>query len=187
MALSNMDIFRILTLCTHNHEISFHLFVFPSIFFHQNVVVFTIRSFISLVKFIHKYYIVLYAIVNGIVFHSSLGHFIVSVQKFNRLLYADFLSCNFTEFTDRFCEFLVVSLHVCMLDHFCHVQSSVNSATLWTVAHQASLSIEFSTHKYQSGLPSSRGSSQPKDRTHVSCVSCIGKWVLYLESPVMSL
>ena len=79
MALSNMDIFRILTLCIHNHEISFHLFVFPSIFFHQNLVVFTIRSFISLVKFIHKYYIVLYVIVNGIVFHSSLGHFIVSV------------------------------------------------------------------------------------------------------------
>ena len=25
----------------------------------------------------------------------------------------------------------------------------------------------------------SRGSSRPKDRTHVSCVSCSGKWVLY--------
>ena len=25
----------------------------------------------------------------------------------------------------------------------------------------------------------SRGSSQPKDGTHVSCISCIGRWVLY--------
>ena len=27
-------------------------------------------------------------------------------------------------------------------------------------------------------LPSSRGSSRPQDRTHVSYVSCIGRWVL---------
>ena len=26
-------------------------------------------------------------------------------------------------------------------------------------------------------MPSSRGSSQPRDRTHVSYVSCIGRWV----------
>ena len=25
----------------------------------------------------------------------------------------------------------------------------------------------------------SRGSSQTKDQTHVSCVSCIGRWILY--------
>ena len=25
----------------------------------------------------------------------------------------------------------------------------------------------------------SRGSSQPRDRTHISGISCIGKWVLY--------
>ena len=28
-------------------------------------------------------------------------------------------------------------------------------------------------------VPSSRGSSRPRDRTHISCVSCIGKQVLY--------
>ena len=28
-------------------------------------------------------------------------------------------------------------------------------------------------------ISSSRGSSGPRDRTHVSCVSCIGRWVLY--------
>ena len=25
----------------------------------------------------------------------------------------------------------------------------------------------------------SRGASQPRDQTHVSCLSCIGRWVLY--------
>ena len=28
-------------------------------------------------------------------------------------------------------------------------------------------------------MPSSRGSSPPRDQTHVSYVSCIGRWVLY--------
>ena len=38
-------------------------------------------------------------------------------------------------------------------------------------------------------MPSSRGSSQPKDQTRISYVSCIGRWVLYhqchLGSPVV--
>ena len=28
-------------------------------------------------------------------------------------------------------------------------------------------------------MPSSRGPSRSKDRTHVSYISCIGRWVLY--------
>ena len=28
-------------------------------------------------------------------------------------------------------------------------------------------------------MPSSRGSSHLRDQAHVSCVSCIGKWILY--------
>ena len=28
-------------------------------------------------------------------------------------------------------------------------------------------------------MPSSRGSSQPRDQTHVSCISCIGRRILY--------
>jgi len=28
-------------------------------------------------------------------------------------------------------------------------------------------------------MPSSRGSSRPRDQTHVSYVSCIGRWILY--------
>ena len=46
------------------------------------------------------------------------------------------------------------------------------------VAHQAPLSMRFSRQEYRSGLPfsSSRGSSQPRDRTHISCT---GRWILY--------
>ena len=48
-----------------------------------------------------------------------------------------------------------------------HVQLFV---TPWTVAYQASQSMEFSRQEYWSGLPlpSPRGSSQPRDRTRVS-------------------
>ena len=28
-------------------------------------------------------------------------------------------------------------------------------------------------------IPSSRESSRPRDQTHVSCVVCIGRWLLY--------
>ena len=47
----------------------------------------------------------------------------------------------------------------------------------WTIAHvhgilQARL-LEWVA------IPSSRGSSQPRDQTRVSCVSCMGNWILY--------
>ena len=53
--------------------------------------------------------------------------------------------------------------------------------TDWTVAHQAPLSMKFSRQEHWSGLPFplSRGSSRPRDQTRVSCVSCIGRWILY--------
>ena len=47
-----------------------------------------------------------------------------------------------------------------------------------TAARQAPLSVGFPRQQHRSG-PSSRGSSQPRDQTHVSCVSCIGRWILY--------
>ena len=50
-----------------------------------------------------------------------------------------------------------------------------DSATLWTVARQAPLSMGFSRQEYCSGVPCpsfSRGSSWPGDPTHISCVSC---------------
>jgi len=65
--------------------------------------------------------------------------------------------------------------HACVLSHFSHVRLF---ATLWTVAHQAPLSMGFSRQKYWSGfqyssspMTSSRGSFQPRDRIHVSCIS----------------
>ena len=61
--------------------------------------------------------------------------------------------------------------------------------TLWTVACQAPLSMGIVQARILGwgAISSSRGSSQPKNRTCVSYVSCIGGWVLYhwhhLESP----
>ena len=41
-------------------------------------------------------------------------------------------------------------VRACMLSHFSRVQLFV---TLWTVAHQAPLSMEFSRQEYWSGFP----------------------------------
>ena len=50
-----------------------------------------------------------------------------------------------------------------------------------TVARQAPLSMEILQTRILEwvAMPSSRGSSQPKDQTNISYVSCIGKRVLY--------
>ena len=59
-----------------------------------------------------------------------------------------------------------------MLSHF-----SCIFVTLWTVACQAPLSMGFSGvgfHALLQGLFSTQGSN------HVSCVSCIGRQILYL-------
>ena len=47
---------------------------------------------------------------------------------------------------------------------------------LWTVAHQAPLSMEFPRQEYWSGLPFP---SQPRDLICTSSVSCIGRRILY--------
>ena len=54
-------------------------------------------------------------------------------------------------------------------------------ATPWTVAHQAPLSMGILQARILEwvAMSSSRGSSQPRDRTRDSCVSCINKRVLY--------
>ena len=51
----------------------------------------------------------------------------------------------------------------------CTGQVSSVFATLWTVAHQAPLSMGFSRQEYWSGvaMPSSRGSSPPRNQTCV--------------------
>ena len=50
--------------------------------------------------------------------------------------------------------------------------------TPWTEAHQAPLSKVFSRQEYWEwvAISSFRGSSQPRDQTHVSC---IGRQILY--------
>ena len=60
---------------------------------------------------------------------------------------------------------------VCVPSHFSHVQLF---ATLWTVAHQAPLSMEFSSQKYWSGLPflSPGDLPHPEIEPCVSYVSC---------------
>ena len=55
------------------------------------------------------------------------------------------------------------------------------SPTAWTIARQGPLSMGFSGQEYWSrlSLPSSRGSSPPRDQTLVSYISCFGRCVLY--------
>ena len=63
-------------------------------------------------------------------------------------------------------------------------------ATLWTVACQSVLSNPSSVHGILQArtlewvaMPSSRGSSQRRNGTCVSYVSCIGRWVLLPLAP----
>ena len=52
--------------------------------------------------------------------------------------------------------------------------------TPWTVAHQAPLSMGFLKQEYWSWLPfPPLGDLLDPDIKPVSCVSCIGRWILY--------
>ena len=70
-----------------------------------------------------------------------------------------------------------LQIHMCVLSRF----SLFDSVSLWTVAHQASLSMRIlqATILEWVAMSSSRGSSQPRDWTHVSMSTCIGRWGLY--------
>ena len=62
-------------------------------------------------------------------------------------------------------------------------------ATPWTAAHQTPLSMEFSSQELEwLAISYFREFSQPRDWICISCVSCIGRWVLYhcatWESPL---
>ena len=71
-----------------------------------------------------------------------------------------------------------MSVYADVLSPFSRVQLF---ATLWTVAHQAPLSMGFFQARILEwvAMPSSRGSSQPRDQTRVSYVSRTGRQVLY--------
>ena len=51
----------------------------------------------------------------------------------------------------------------------------------WTIAHQAPLSMEFFQARILEWVAifSCMRSSRHRDQTHISCISCIGKWILY--------
>ena len=56
------------------------------------------------------------------------------------------------------------------------------------MTHQGPLSVGFSWQEYLSGLPCppprdlrDSGTGQLRDQTHDSCVSCIGRWILYYK------
>ena len=65
---------------------------------------------------------------------------------------------------------LLYHLHACMLSRFSHVQLF---ATPWTVAHLASLSMRILQARIVKwvAMPSSRGSSQPRDWSQVSHIA----------------
>ena len=90
------------------------------------------------------------------------------------------IECHDSLCQGRFRIFLILSFspHGCMLSHFSHIQLLV---ALWTIAHQAPLSMGIlQARRLEWGaIFYSRGSSWPRDQTHVSYVSCIGRWVLH--------
>ena len=66
---------------------------------------------------------------------------------------------------------MVMMMCLLVLSHFSHVQLS---ETPWTEARQAPLSLWVLQARIPEwiAMPSSRGSSQPGDRTQVSCTAC---------------
>ena len=66
---------------------------------------------------------------------------------------------------------------VCVLNRFSCVWLFVAP---WTVAHQAPLPMEILQARILEwvAVPSSRGSSQSRNWTQVSYISCIGRWIL---------
>ena len=70
----------------------------------------------------------------------------------------------------------------------CALSCPVVSGSLrhpWTVARQASLSMWILQARILEwvAVPSSRGSSQTRDQTHIFRISCIGRWVLFPLAP----
>ena len=94
----------------------------------------------------------------SLLFGMTLGLFLI-LSNFNHILYPLYFD-------------------TCGLSYFSHVQLF---ATLWTIAHQAPLSMGFSRQEYWSELPYPplEDLPWPRDRTCFSCVSCFGRWVLY--------
>ena len=74
----------------------------------------------------------------------------------------------------------------CILHTACVLSHVQLFATQWTVAHQAPLSMARILE--QVAISFSRGAAQPKERTCISCVSWIGRWIhcATREAPILS-
>ena len=79
------------------------------------------------------------------------------------------------------CVCVCVCVCACALSH---VQLFV---TLWTVAHQASLSMEFSSQEYSGGLPCPPPLDLPNPGMEPMSLGLLhGRWILYLLSHLES-
>ena len=67
----------------------------------------------------------------------------------------------------------VLKCGMCVCTHACMFSNVWLFVTQWNITSQARLSMRFSR------LEHSRGSSQSRDQTHISCLSCIGMQVLH--------
>ena len=101
---------------------------------------------------------------------TSLIH---SFNKYSLSLYPVLCSALWTKDPAKKDLALKERVCVCMLGHFCCVQLFVTC--------QAPPSVGFSRYEYWTGfpVPHSRGSSWTRNQTLNSCVSCIGRRVLY--------
>ena len=72
---------------------------------------------------------------------------------------------------------ILAFMHTCMLNHFSHVWlcKAMDCSPPGSSVHGV---LQARTAGWVT-MPSSRGSSQPRDWAHISYVSCIGRWVLY--------
>ena len=105
-----MNILKILVL-----PIPFTYIMFSSL--HKCLIVFRVKVFPHLVKFIPRYFILFDTIVNGVVFFNSLFESSLLIYRKETFLYINVISCNFIElfvssnhFWQRLQGFLILSI-----------------------------------------------------------------------------
>ena len=86
--------------------------------------------------------------------------------------------------TNRVIDEIPMRACVCVCVHLRSVMSD-SFSTSWTVAHQVPLPMKFSRQEYWNRLPfpSPGDSSWPWDQSHISCLSCFGRQILYHCAP----
>ena len=121
----------------------------------------------------------------------SHGRESVSVFWFMHLWLTSQLSIIFLKVTSKSCTSFLWAPPILPLLHLLpYLSQSMHAQSLsrvrlfvmpWIVAHQASLSMEFPRQEILewTAIFHSRGPSQPGDWSRISCVSCIGRWILY--------